>query len=73
MFKYLLLPTFFLLLIGCGSMKQGGSSTFKQDDKRFMYDRAAYDEKYKGTEHERQAFDESTWNEIENELRERPR
>ena len=73
MFKYILLPTFLLLLTGCGSVTRGDSPVSKQDDKRFMYDRAAYDEKYKGTKHERKAFDESAWDQIEAELRKRPR
>ena len=58
------------LLSGCSGIAISESST---DERLRTYHPAAYDEKYKGTKHERQAFDESAWDKIEGELRERPR
>lgn len=64
-----------LLLTGCSHIRHSSSSKFGPDDGQLKYghDLAAYDEQYKGTRHERQAFDKSRWDQIETELRERPR
>ena len=52
----------------CPEARERASESF-----RLKYDLTAYDEKYKGTDKERQAFDETTWDRIELELLERPR